>query len=200
MSLRNTSVLSLAALAVGLASEAQAAFVFTVSPVGNDVVTVGAGTINTAGLSFFFDYPAADGPQAAVNPPVAGIAGGPTVTSAASLYDGASGPARIGPAVSSPFGFATNATSGTGDLVGASSGQFIFLPVGYVSGTPLANTNTYANATISSLGFTPGTYVYTFGSGLTADSLTINVVPEPTTLAACSLGAVALLRRRRRHA
>jgi hypothetical protein len=49
---------------------------------------------------------------------------------------------------------------------------------------------------------TPGIYVYTWGSGPTADSLTINigVVPEPASAALIAAPvAIAALRRRRRR-
>jgi len=58
----------------------------------------------------------------------------------------------------------------------------------------------YFDVTLAGLGATPGTYVYTWGSGRTADSFTINigVVPEPVSLAMLGVpAAIALLRRRR---
>jgi MYXO-CTERM domain-containing protein len=60
------------------------------------------------------------------------------------------------------------------------------------------------NTTIAGLGLTPGTYTYTWGTGGTANSLTINIsgVPEPASLtmaatAAALIGGLAIRRRRR---
>ncbi len=60
-------------------------------------------------------------------------------------------------------------------------------------------------ATFSSLGLTPGTYIWTWGSGADADSFTMNIgvssVPEPASLMMLGTGSLAILgfaRRRRR--
>ena len=73
----------------------------------------------------------------------------------------------------------------------------LFLPQGYVSGATLSATATWDGQTLSTLGLNPGTYVYTWGSGPTADSLTVDVVspqavPEPTTLWVALIGGVAI--------
>jgi hypothetical protein len=49
--------------------------------------------------------------------------------------------------------------------------------VGYVSGHALADTMTFDNTTFTGLGVTPGTYEWTWGSGLTADSFTLQIGP-----------------------
>jgi hypothetical protein len=56
------------------------------------------------------------------------------------------------------------ATTGTGDIVGIGGVQLL-VPFGYVSGTVLSGSATYNNATFSSLGVTPGTYFWTWGTG-----------------------------------
>ena len=73
------------------------------------------------------------------------------------------------------------------------------LPEGCTSGQQLSITSTWDGQTFSTLGLNPGTYVYTWGSGPTADSLTVDVVspqavPEPTTLWVALIGGVAILR------
>ena len=64
--------------------------------------------------------------------------------------------------------------AGAGILV---SGGFLVVPLGYVSGAPLLDTSTYNNSTFASLGITPGTYTWTWGSGVDADSFIINAGP-----------------------
>jgi len=68
--------------------------------------------------------------------------------------------------------------------------------LGYVSGNPLSDTSTYNNATFASLGVTPGTYVWTWGTGTHADSFTLQIgpaaVPEPASLTVLALGLAGL--------
>jgi hypothetical protein len=115
---------------------------------------------------------------------------------AASGYLGISGPAEFGPG-DSPL----PATTGSGNLVGVYGGEGLIVPEGYVSGSQLSDTDTYFDETIAQLGLAPGIYNYTWGSGPTADSLTINigVVPEPASVAVVTIPTVALLRRRQRR-
>jgi hypothetical protein len=65
-----------------------------------------------------------------------------------------------------------------------------------MSGDPLSDTSTYDNATFASLGATPGTYTWTWGSGAHADSFTLQIgaaaVPEPSTWAMMLLGFAGL--------
>lgn len=69
----------------------------------------------------------------------------------------------------------------------------IVVPLGYVSGSPLLDTATYAGQTLGSLGVTPGTYVWTWGTGADADSFTlIATVAEPSTWAMMLLGFAGL--------
>jgi hypothetical protein len=78
----------------------------------------------------------------------------------------------------------TAPTSYSGDTFGIQNGSLgkdIVLPLGYTSGSPLSGTSTFANKTISSMGLTPGTYLYDWGS----DSITLEIetpasTPTPT--------------------
>ena len=109
---------------------------------------------------------------------------------------GLAGPSSIG------TGIQVSPNSGSGSLVGIEGSNLrLDLPTGYVSGTVLTGTSTYTGKTFATLGFTPGTYTYTWGTGPTSDSLTITSVPEPSTWALLGVGAGVLgviLRRSRR--
>lgn len=77
-----------------------------------------------------------------------------------------------------------SASSGSGDMVGVASRiantDVIYVPSGYVSGTPLSGTSTWPGESFTSMSLIPGTYVFTWGTGATVDSLTINIgEPEP---------------------
>lgn len=181
-------------LAFGLAwvtwsSSAHAAMILDVADVGNDVIAIASGSVNTAGLS----QAGSGGNNVGVQPNSGFFVIGGTT---ASGWDSITGPAGFGP---SPV--YTPASSVSGDTFGIF--QFIgrlVLPINYVSGTPLFSAATFNNQSISSLGLTEGTYVYSWGSGVTADTLTINIpgiVPEPAGLSLLALSVVGMLRPRR---
>jgi hypothetical protein len=78
----------------------------------------------------------------------------------------------------------------------------IYVPRNYVSGRPLMSTLTWDNATFASLGVTPGTYVWTWGSGANAGSFTLRVaVPEPAKLGLITFGLLGagFARRKRQN-
>lgn len=104
----------------------------------------------------------------------------------------------IGPASAIGTGSATifaSSKSGT-KSIGLQNSTQIKLQENYVSGADISGTATYNDHSFSSLGITPGTYVWTMtGSN---DTVTLSVIPEPSTTVlaglACGLG---LFRRRR---
>jgi hypothetical protein len=185
-----------ALLLAGFPGPAHAVFVFTLTQLGADVVVAGSGTLNTTALTL--------GSTTTLSSevfPAFGVVYSGATSSAVNSYSGLTGPAySFGP--DGP----TDATTGAGDFVGIVEflGPDLYVPTGYVSGTALLDTSTYANATLSSLGFTPGSYTFHWGAGATADSLIVDIVPEPSTWAAVLSGAgllgVALRRRRTHHA
>ena len=192
---------ALSALAlVGLVAEfallapAQAAYVVTLQQVGANVVATGSGTIDLTGLSFFGNG-ALFAPE--ISPRIGLILTGPSVPG--STYEGYTGPPNFG------SGGPTLPSSGSGDIVGINFfGTELEVPLGYVSDTALSTTSTYNNQTFASLGATPGTYVWTWGSGADADSFTVQIgVPEPSTWAMMLIGFAGLgfaFRRSRRKA
>ena len=179
---------------------AQADFIETLLQQGNNVIATGSGTLDVAGLelnpicSFGFCST-----NAGINPIIGTISTGPVNGVLNRFYSGFTGPVSFG------SGDLTLPSSGSGDTV-AIDGAFEILsvPLDYVSGSALSDNSTYDNQTFGSLGVTPGTYVWTWESGATADSFTLNIVPapEPSGLAllALPLGLVLLLAARRRRA
>jgi hypothetical protein len=160
---------------------------------GGNVNLVASGTLNTAALSFFVNGAG----SGFINPNNLSLTTGGAGVSLLSVYITMVGPTSFGAAST---GLAAN--SGSGDALGV-YGSFggLGVPRGYVSGAPLSGTSTWSGQTFSSMGVTPGTYVYSWGAGATADTLTINVgaaVPEPSSSLLGLVGALSLLRRRRR--
>jgi hypothetical protein len=163
-------------LGLGITQSARANFIATIHQVGTDVVVTGSGTIDLTGLSFL----------SIVNSLASMEPSSGTLLLASGLVDryigSFSGPASFG------SGGPTFVNSDSGDAV-AISGTFdvLFVPQGYVSGTPLSDTSTYSNATFASLGITPGTYEWTWGTG--ADqNFTLDIVAPPVPDSGSTLG------------
>ena len=93
------------------------------------------------------------------------------------IYTGVTGPATFG----NGGEFDTNL--GSGDFVGIDDSEgFLGVPTGYVSGHALTSSATWNNATFASLGVTPGTYVWTWGTGLPDQNVTLIIgraLPTP---------------------
>jgi hypothetical protein len=176
------------AAALGLAmsaGQAEASVVIDIFQSGGNVVATGSGTIDLSGLTFFDSTSTGAALVAALGGVVVGPFG------SADEYVTVSGPASFGPG--NGGGFASSSSSGDvfGVCVGCSSGA-LFVPSGYVSGSALSGSTTFEGASFGSMGLTPGTYVYTWGSG--ADSLTVDIaaIPESGTCAMMTLGFAAL--------
>jgi hypothetical protein len=179
-----------AVAALSVAYPARANFIATIDQVGTNVVVTGSGTIDLTALSFI--TPAAAG--AAIAPSGAYLV---LATGNVAVYTGFSGPTSFG------SGGVTFASSNGGNAVGIEGGSGeLFVPQGYVSGAALSGTSTYAGATLLSLGVTPGTYTWTWGTGVHADSFTINAgvgVPDAGStlpLLGFALLGLAALRRK----
>lgn len=156
------------------ASSVSAALIINVSEVGNDVVATASGSADIDELTLNSPW---EGIGIVAN--VGWLAIGVDPGGSGGLYVSISGPSDIGSGSTSYY-----ATSSSGDPVGVFLLQSaLLLPNSYVSGASLSGTATWENSTISDLGLTEGQYVYTWGSGNNADSLTLNIgaVPEPMT-------------------
>jgi hypothetical protein len=169
-----------------ITSPVHATFVINIQQSGNNVVATGSGSFNTAALT----DTAPDNNYGTTVQPISGsLAIG--INPPGDVWSGDTGPSNIGTSASQVNG------TGAGGFAGI-WGRNIVIENGYTSGTPYSDTGTWTNQTLSSLGITPGTYVWTWGTGATADSLTLNATPEPTsTLLMLGSGAMLLFRRRR---
>jgi hypothetical protein len=165
------------------AAPAQAGYVVDLTQEGSNVVATGSGAIDLTGLSFDFTRPV----SAFIDPSTGGIFTGPTIPDfkAADVYSGITGPGSFGSGAGRP------ASSGSGDLVGVVGA--LFVPTGYVSGSPLSDTSTYDGQTLATIGATPGKFEWKWGTGPNQNfTLVIGEVPEPSTWAMMLLGLVGL--------
>jgi len=177
---------------------AEAGYTVTLQQVGPDVVATGSGAIDLTGLG-----PPVCPACAGLNPEIDaedwswGIFTGPTSSSvdAYGLGHNFSGPASFG------SGGETFASSGSGDAVGTFSeiwfgepaDQVLWVPTGYRSGTFLSSSATWSGKTFATLGVTPGTYVWTWGTGAN-QNFTLQIgtpiaTPPPDTVATPSISA-----------
>lgn len=189
---RTTAIGAALGLCVGLVPPAQAAYVVSLQQVGANVDATGGGPIDLFDLSF---SSSAYGVGGGIVPNIGMIATGPF--SLTDAYIGFAGPASFGSGSGYPF-----ASSGSGELVSIVelssllSAPSLFVPAGYNSGSSLSDSSTYDNATFASLGATPGTYEWTWGSGVHADSFTLQIgvaaVPEPASLTVLAMGLAGL--------
>jgi hypothetical protein len=157
----------------GLSAPAQANYIVTLTEQsGNVVAASGSGTLDLTGL--IGPEPGSTSSGAFMTPNAGIIVTGPTMGLADNRYTGFTGPTNFGSG-----GPLFDANSGTGDRVGidnAADVLALILPAGYVSGAPLSSTAIWNNFTFASLGVTPGTYVWTWGSGAD-DSFTLQIGP-----------------------
>lgn len=168
-----------------LESRVSAGVILTIQQSGDNVLASADGTIDTAALTHVIF-----GSMTAEVYPSSGFA----LVGTSAIQDemsGILGPSAIGP------GPPATATTAAGDSIGVfGAAQSILVPLDYISGNPLSGTATWAGQTIASLGLTPGTYTWTWGTGPTADSFTVNVggqaVPEPTSICLALIGSVGI--------
>jgi hypothetical protein len=180
-----------ALMLIALPQDARAAIIVTMDEIGGDVIVTGNGTADLTDLTL-----TSSGGAIAVLVPNSDqftIGAGGSID----VYTGLSAPGPFGPG-----GFVLPTVS-AGDIMGildvGSPG--LLLPGSYTSGAVLAGSSTFTGHSFGSLGVTPGTYVWTWGTGPTADSLTLQIgpaaVPEPTICVLGALGFAALAARRR---
>jgi hypothetical protein len=142
------------------------AYTVTLQQIGSNIVATGGGAIDLTGLtanSFGNNYNLAIEASS-------GLIETGAFASKVDLYTGSTGPTSFG------RGRFFAANTGSGDYVGIvgflSQGQ-LFLPQGYFSDTALSSSATWNNATYASLGVTPGTYIWSWGTGLPNQNFTL---------------------------
>jgi len=173
-----------AAMLIGLSAlSAQAGYVVDLTQVGSDVVVSGSGAIDLSGLTFLGSL---GGPSSLINPGEGIILTGPAAF-LGDQYTGTTGPTSFG------GGSIAFAGSGSGDEVGIFFGNLV-VPQGYLSDSPLSDTATYDSQTFSSLGATPGTYKWTWGTGANQNFTLVigTAIPEPSTWAMMLIGFAGL--------
>jgi hypothetical protein len=183
------------------APAARAGVVVTISESGGNVVASGGGSLDLKDLTFESSPPYT---SPILHPTFGDVRLGPSQNAGGleSSYTGISGPMSFGTGGQSPQGTPSGSSVELDGFGGA-----ISVPSSYVSGTPLTTGATWTNQTFASLGLTPGTYVWTWGTGSDADSYTLQIgaVPEPSSAVLAVLGTVAVIaaygwsRHRREH-
>jgi hypothetical protein len=166
-------------------NSAQAEVTITAVEMNGDVVFDASGTLNLD--AWTFDFTNEDFSH--IDPSIPLVVVGPTPSVPADFYGDPQNYVRPD---SLGTGGATNATSGSGDLLGPHSGVSLVVPAGYVSGDPLSGSATYQGETFASLGLEAGTYIWTWGTGATADTLTL-VVDATTPIEQSSWGKIKTL-------
>jgi hypothetical protein len=167
---------------------AHSAIVLTVKQDGNDVVFVGSGSANTTSL---LNPPGSPTPeldytnvlwdnQIYAGPDAFGGDGSPPEFDV-NRWGGINGPLSFN---TDPFIFATNPSSGSGDLFGiyidtVNNQPLLVLPLLYGSGNPLNGTSRFDGTTLSGLGLNPGVFTWNWGTGQNADSFELRIEPVP---------------------
>ena len=170
------------------ASRANASVINYIYQSGSNVISSYSGSINTAALTAGGNGNC--GPN--ISPVNAFECFDPSSALSVPLFSGFTGPSSFGPG----SGAAASSQSGNPFAING-SGHILSVYSGYVSGTAISGSLTWDGTTLSGLGLTPGAYTYNWGSGVTADSIVVNVgvapVPEPASLGLMSLVGLALM-------
>jgi hypothetical protein len=180
-------------LLAGLSSApAQAGYVVMLEEVGTDVLASGIGPIDLTGLKLIqtADFPAF------IFAKLGTIVTGPAASTPTDNYGQIAGPRSFG------SGNIIQPGNGNGAVVGVQAEEgFLTVPEGYASGTPLSDNAIYDGQTFASLGVTPGTYEWVWGTGANQNfTLIIGVAvgapvptPEPASASLLGMALVGLL-------
>jgi hypothetical protein len=166
--------------ATALAGVARAGITIDIDQDGGNVVAIASGTLDLAGLTDLGEVTH----DQDVHPAHAFIG----IGSAAVLerFGDITGPTNFG------TGGITDFSSSIGDSFSLNgSNGFVYVPVGYVSGSAISGSDIFSGATFASLGLSPGQYI--FDTPDDVDTVIINIgVPEPATWAMLLVGFAGL--------
>lgn len=186
------SVAAIAAMAVAFVPQAHAIYTLTVTESGSDVVATGSGALDTSALTFNNTTTG----LAQIYPFVGGVIAGGTGSQSIDVYYGlVTFPTSLG------IGLQAFPDSGSGDAVGGSTSA-MYLPAGYTSSSALSTTMTFTGKSFSSMGLSPGTYVWTWESDsfrVVVSSQNQSEVPEPASMLLLGMPMAAMLMARRRR-
>ena len=153
------------------ASPAPSGFSVTIIESGGNVVMTASGSLNINDLT----------PDGSGLGPKAGGGIGPNsatfiLGADGGYFDQYSGFTSTPPNFGSGSGISPSSSSGDvfGCIYQGGPPHKLIVPTGYTTGTSISGSQTFNSQTFSSMGLTPGTYTYTWGSGPNEDS--INVV------------------------
>ena len=172
------------------------AYTVTVQQMGANVVANGSGAFNLTGLTLFsgdFVVPQMNASFGAIL--TGQVLGGRSQDTLDSLDRRVSAPgAFFSPSLAAETLSAFRAVL-----------HALYVPQGYVSNTALSNSMTFNSATLDSLGVTPGTYVWSWGTGLPNQNFTLIIggagVPDGgSTVSLLGYGLLGLAALRRKLA
>ena len=160
-------------------------FTINIYESGSDVVMTASGSLNINDLTFVNN---------------SNLGGGGIGINTATFIMGALGSFDTYSGITTfPSSFGTGSGAGSssssGDIIGVIVDMvppyFLAVPSGYTSGSQISSIQTFNNQSFSSLGLTPGTYTYTWGSGANADAINVVVggTPPVTTTTTTTSGA-----------
>jgi hypothetical protein len=160
-----------------------AAVVINMLESGENVVATATGSIKTSGLT-----PSARGSTVVYEGSFRGNLGFAALDG--NIFVGQGGGSVDEYVIETTLAFSTGGYWGSGrspgEHVGIISrsdlGDSITVPKGYNSGGSISGTSTWFATTLAAMGAIPGTYEFTWGSGIHADSLTLNISSAPAPI------------------
>jgi hypothetical protein len=188
-----TTILAATLIALSsLATRGYAAIVMSIAPAGDNVVLSFSGSLNISGLT---KVDVVAGNYGAIN-------GSNNVYFS---FNSAQADAYVNSISSVIMQSPTSETTGvddiaTGDTFGVFlDGDDIYLPDGYISGSQISGSSIFPDTSLAELGLTPGVtgFVATLNNG-SGDTVSLSVIPEPSSALLLGLGSLAVLFHRKR--